>query len=168
MQDCLVVDSTHRPIAYCSWMEAVKLYYEGVADIIKEDAEKEIHSPSVTMKVPRVIAIRNYVSKRFGRDTITLTRRNIAIRDERKCQYCGLELSNDEQTLDHVIPRSRGGKSSWDNLILCCKPCNRLKADLTVEEAGMKLLSIPKKPKPGVQYRGIGHVRPEWADYERN
>jgi 5-methylcytosine-specific restriction endonuclease McrA len=167
MQDCLVVDSTHRPVAYCDWQSAIKLYYEGVADIIKEDAEKEIHSQSLTMKIPRVIAIRNYVSKRYQRDSLTLTRRNIAIRDERRCQYCNQELSNDEQTLDHVIPKSRGGKSTWENLVLCCRPCNRRKADQTLRESGMVLLKQPVRPKPGVQYRGIGHIRPEWDDYSR-
>jgi 5-methylcytosine-specific restriction endonuclease McrA len=179
MNDCLVVDSTHRPIAYCNWMEAIKLCYEGIADVIKEDAEKEVHSPSVTMKIPRVISIRNYVSKRYKVDRITLTRRNIAIRDDRRCQYCGIELSNEEQTLDHVIPVSKGGKSVWENLVLCCKPCNRDKADRSLEDAfrfdektgeetKMVLLRIPTKPSPGVQYKNIGHIRPEWADYQRD
>lgn len=164
MNDCLVVDSTSRPIGFCQWEEAIKLMYEGIAIVLKEDAEKEIHSQHLTLKVPRVILIKDYVSRR-QRETIALTRRNVVIRDERRCQYCDKLVPYEEQTLDHVIPKSRGGKSTWENLVLACKRCNTMKADNLPEEVGMVLLRQPKRPKPGIQYKQLDRIRPEWKEW---
>jgi 5-methylcytosine-specific restriction endonuclease McrA len=165
MNDTLVVDSTSRPIGFCTWQDAIKLMYEGVVIVLKEDQEKEIHSQHLTMKIPRVVLVKDYVSKQT-RETVSLTHRNIAIRDDRKCQYCGEVLSYDDQTLDHIIPRSRGGKNTWENLVLCCKPCNRKKADFLLSEISeMKLIKIPTKPKPGIQYSQLDKLRPEWKDW---
>jgi 5-methylcytosine-specific restriction endonuclease McrA len=164
MSDCLVVDATSRPIGFCRWEEAVKLIYEGVADVLKEDAEKELHSPSTTIKMPRVICVRDYVARRT-RESVALTRRNIAIRDNKQCQYCAKVLTYDEQTLDHIVPESKGGKATWENLVLCCQPCNRFKADFLLEEVGWKLLKQPTKPKAGLQYSFIDKIRPEWSEW---
>lgn len=164
MNDTLVVDSTSRPIGFCTWQEAIKLMYEGVVIVLKEDAEKEIHSQHLTIKIPRVVLVKDYVSKR-QKETVSLTHRNIAIRDDKKCQYCEALLSYDEQTIDHVIPRSRGGINSWENLVLCCKTCNRKKADFLLDEIGMRLIKKPTRPKPGIQYEQIGKLRPEWEDW---
>jgi 5-methylcytosine-specific restriction endonuclease McrA len=156
-------------MAYCRWEEAVKLIYEGVAEVIKEDEVKEIHSPSVTMKMPRVIRVNTYITKPIDKKKgVSLTRNNIAIRDNHQCQYCGKDLRNKEQTLDHVIPQSKGGKSTWYNLVLCCKFCNSCKADYTLEESGMILRKIPNKPEDMILYQGLGHIRPEWADFQKD
>ena len=164
MNDTLVVDSTSRPIGFCIWQDAVKLIYEGVAMVLREDEKKEIRSQHLTIKVPRVIMIKGYVAKR-QREAVALTKRNVAIRDDRRCQYCNETVSYDDQTLDHVLPRSRGGKSTWENLVLACKPCNSKKADQTPEEAEMPLLRKPFRPKAGIQYKNLDKLRPEWRDW---
>jgi 5-methylcytosine-specific restriction endonuclease McrA len=164
VNDTLVVDATSRPIGFCSWQEAIKLLYEGLIVVLKEDEEKEIHSQHLTLKIPRVILVKDYVSKR-QKETVSLTKRNIAIRDERRCQYCNTLVPFADQTLDHVIPKSRGGKSTWENLVLACKPCNRLKADFLLEECGMVLLNQPKRPKAGIQYTQLQTLRPEWKEW---
>lgn len=164
MQDTLVVDQTSRPIGFCTWQDAVKLYYEGVVTVLKEDPEKEIRSQHLTLKMPRVVQVKNYVSRR-QRESVALTRRNVVIRDERTCQYCGKLVNNEEQTLDHVIPRSKGGKSTWENLVLACAPCNRFKSDFLLDECGLKLRRQPFRPKAGIQYKQLEKMRPEWRDW---
>jgi len=139
--------------------------YEGVAIVLKDDESgKCLHSQHLTIPIPRVILIKDYVSRR-QKENVALTARNIAIRDDKRCQYCGDTLSYDEQTIDHVIPRSRGGINSWENLCLACGPCNRKKADFLLEEIGMTLLKKPMKPKAGIQYQQLDKLRPEWADW---
>lgn len=165
MNDCLVVDQSSRPIGFCTKEEAVKLMYEGVAIVLKEDESgAALHSQHLTIPIPRVILIKNYISKR-QKQSVALTARNIAIRDNKQCQYCNTVLTYDEQTIDHIKPRSRGGVNSWENLVLCCKPCNRKKADFLLDEIGMELLKKPTKPKPGIQYDQLNKLRPEWADW---
>lgn len=163
--DTLVVDSISRPVGFCTWQESMKLIYEGIAIVLKEDeGGKEIHSQHLTFKIPRVILIKDYVSKR-QKETVSLTRRNVVIRDERKCQYCQKVLDFEDQTLDHVIPRSKGGKSIWENLVLACRSCNRKKADFLLSEIGWTLEILPKRPKSGIQYKFLNKIRPEWADW---
>lgn len=164
MQDCLKVDRFNQPFEFCTWEEAVKLIYEGVAIVLKEDETEEIHSQHLTMKIPRVILVKDHISKR-KRETVSLTRRNVVIRDERRCQYCNELVPFSEQTLDHIIPKSRGGKSTWENLVLACRSCNTFKADFLLEEVGMVLLRQPKKPKGGIQYQHLDRMRPEWKDW---
>lgn len=163
MQDCLVLDVSYKPVAFCNWESAIKLIYEEVATVIKEDESgAELHSPSITLKVPRVIRVKNFVAKKFLR-SFSPNRKNIAVRDNNECQYCGEFVFESESTLDHVFPRSRGGKNSWTNLVLACKPCNRYKANRTPEEAGLILRSKPYEPKAFSPR--MRTIRPEWEDW---
>jgi 5-methylcytosine-specific restriction endonuclease McrA len=167
--DTLILDRNWRPAGFCSWQNAVKLWYEGVAQVIKEDESgKVLRSKSFTMGMPRVIVVKNEWSRR-RRDEVPLTRRNIATRDNSECQYCGRVLQTQEYTLDHVIPRSQGGLSTWDNLVLACVRCNKYKAGNTLAESGMKLLAVPKQPKrndPKFNFKlHIHKLRPEWKEW---
>lgn len=148
-----------------SWQRAIKLIWEDAVDIVKNDETgRMLHSPSLEMPLPRVVRAKNYVAKSLFR-SVQLTRKNIAIRDNNECQYCGKHLSNAEQTLDHVTPASKGGKNTWQNLVVACKPCNHYKADNTPEQAGMILLKLPVKPKAGIINKYFMNVRPEWQDW---
>lgn len=168
MNDTLVLDMNWQPQAFCSWQNAVKLVYEGRAEVIKEDAEKILHSPSFTWKMPRVIVVRNAWVRR-KRLAVPFSRRNIAVRDNSECQYCGKLLHTHQYTLDHVIPRSQGGVSSWVNLVLACIRCNKDKAGMTPKQAGMTLLRPPVEPKaadPKYNFKlHIKNVRNEWREY---
>lgn len=169
MSDTLILDRNWTPQSFCSWQNAVKLIWEGRATVVKEDeGGRELHAVSMTMGMPRVIVVRNAWQRR-KRQSVPFSRRNILIRDEHSCQYCGHELTLSEFTLDHVVPRSKGGISSWLNLVAACIRCNKKKAGETLKESGMKLLRAPVEPKandPRFNFKLHVHVlRPEWRDY---
>ena len=137
--------------------------------LIKEDESgRMLRSPSFEMGMPRVIRVRNaWVRRR--KTSVPMSRRNIYVRDAGECQYCGKHLKTDEYTLDHVIPRSQGGISSWANLVLSCVRCNKHKAGRTPEQAGMPLLQKPLTPKlddPKYNFKlHIRTLRPEWKEW---
>lgn len=127
----LVLNADFRPISIfplsiCSWQEAIKALLMGRVQVISE-YEVDVHSPSTTMKVPSVIALKRYVSSSYK--TPPMTRYNIMLRDTFKCQYCGEIHSPRELTLDHVMPRCKGGLSEWENLVAACFDCNVEKGD---------------------------------------
>jgi 5-methylcytosine-specific restriction endonuclease McrA len=119
------------------WCELSQFYQCGINDFF-------INTVSVRVRVPEVIILR--VFNGFVRNDVRFSRRNIFERDKNTCQYCGRKLPKMELTLDHVIPRARGGIDSWDNLVLACMPCNVRKGCRTPEEAGMPLIRKPSKP----------------------
>ncbi len=137
----LVLNTNYAPLTICSAKRAIILYYSEKVDIL-ESYEQVVHSPSVSLNVPSVIKLKSFV--KYNSMTVVLNRRNIFIRDRHQCQYC--ETVEGPLTLDHVIPKERGGGDNWDNLVIACQPCNRKKGNRTPEEAGLKLKRMPKKP----------------------
>jgi 5-methylcytosine-specific restriction endonuclease McrA len=113
---------------------------KGVA-MTEEENGHFLHAARLALRVPSVIRLLEY--RRIPHQTRALSRKNILLRDRNTCQYCGELLSSSELTLDHVVPRSRGGASSWENLVACCHPCNRSKGNQMPAEAGMKLMREP-------------------------
>src|SRR5690348_3194497 len=142
----LVLNATYEPINVCTVRRAVVLLLKEKAEVI-ERAELELHSPSHTMSRPVVIRLVSYV--RIPRDTHRrkITRRAVFARDDWTCQYCG---ARSNLTVDHVIPRSKGGPSSWDNIVASCAPCNRRKGDQLPRQVGMRLSRQPRMPAPSV------------------
>jgi 5-methylcytosine-specific restriction endonuclease McrA len=157
----LKLDSTYRPIGVIDCIEALVMCIVGKATAV-EEYEDEISSPSVTFKIPSVIVLKNVV--KFIGNGISPTRKNIIWRDSNQCQYCGVIETPSDMTVDHIIPRSRGGANSWSNLVASCKRCNQKKRDRTPEEAKMKLLKKPKKPKNSI-LRHIKEIEPIWNIY---
>ncbi len=120
------------------WIEASRFYYNGNG--------KMIRSPSLSFLAPDAIYLVTY--DRLPRLEVVFSRANLLVRDNYTCQYCGRSVKNPkDRTIDHVIPRSRGGKTVWENVVLCCRKCNLRKGDRTPEEVGMKLIKRPKAPK---------------------
>jgi 5-methylcytosine-specific restriction endonuclease McrA len=103
-----------------------------------------LHTPAFRFRVPEVILLNHFNG--FVRREVRFTRRNIFLRDRHRCQYCGTRPARQELTIDHVVPKSRGGTDSWDNLVTACVTCNVRKGDRTPEEAGMHLLRRPGTP----------------------
>ena len=168
-KDTLVLDMNWQPVSFCSWQDAVRMIWKGSAGVVKEDESgKVLHSPSFEIGMPRVIRVRNAWVKR-KREKVPFSRRNVLIRDERICQYCGREVSLSEFQLDHVIPRSRGGLSTWENLVTSCMRCNRRKANRLPSEAGMSLLNTPVEPSVNdVKFTfklHIEKIRKEWKEW---
>jgi len=115
-----------------------------------EEGDITIQTSSMPVKIPEVIVLSKY--DKIPKKGMKLTKRNIFIRDSFTCQYTGESVNTKNADIDHVIPKSRGGKTSWDNLVVCSKKINRRKADKTPQEAGLTLLKKPCKPAPQVIY----------------
>jgi len=139
----LVLSSTYQPLYTCGVEKAIRLLYLGKAVSVK-DSEAEIRSPSVVLRIPS--AIRLLVKAVFQRyyEAMRPTRPAIFRRDAQTCQYCG---SKANLTLDHVEPRARGGKDTWENLVTACVTCNNRKGDRSPEECKMTLAKVPKAPR---------------------
>lgn len=132
----LVLNADFQPINVTTFKRGYNLVYKGKAEIIQYDSDAKpiVYSQGKSMKRPLIIRLLRYISIPFKR--VPLTKYNIYRRDGHQCAYCG---SKENLTIDHVIPKSRGGKSSWDNLATCCFKCNNKKSDKTPKEANMTL-----------------------------
>jgi len=142
----LVLNATYEPINVCTVRRAVVLLLKDKAEVI-EHGEWDLRSATQSINRPVVIRLVTFV--RIPRDTHRrkITRRAVFARDGWTCQYCG---SRSNLTVDHVIPRSKGGPSSWENIVASCAPCNRRKGDALLRQAGMRLLKQPRTPNPNV------------------
>jgi 5-methylcytosine-specific restriction endonuclease McrA len=137
----LVLNASYEPINVCAARRALVLVLKGVA-MTEEENGHFLHSARVAMRLPSVIRLLEY--RRIPHQSRALSRKNILLRDRNTCQYCATVLPSSELTLDHVIPRSRGGLSTWENLVACCHPCNRRKGNQSPTEAAMKLMREPR------------------------
>jgi 5-methylcytosine-specific restriction endonuclease McrA len=133
----LVLNASYEPVAICPARRALILLIKGTA------AVEESHDVLVwrNMRMPSVIRLSRY--RKVPQKRHVVTRRSIFSRDRNICQYCAVVFPTVKLTLDHVLPRSRGGRETWENLVTCCHSCNHRKADCTPEEAGMLLLRPP-------------------------
>ena len=137
----LVLNASYEPINVCAARRALVLVLKGVASA-EELSHVLVHSSRQALPMPSVIRLLEY--RRIPHQTRALSRKNILMRDRYTCQYCHKTLPSAELTLDHVIPRSRAGETTWENLVACCHPCNNRKGSRTPEEAGMKLARAPR------------------------
>jgi 5-methylcytosine-specific restriction endonuclease McrA len=137
----LVLNATYEPINITAARRAVVLVLKGVATTEEENGSF-IHSARMAIRLPSVIRLTEF--RRIPYQTRALSRKNILMRDRYTCQFCGRVLPASELTLDHVVPRSRGGHTDWDNLVACCHTCNNLKGDRFPEETGLRLLRPPR------------------------
>ena len=165
-QPVLVLNASYEPINVCAARRAIVLVLKGIA-MTEEENGHFLHAARVAIRVPSVIRLLEY--RRIPHQSRALSRKNILLRDRNTCQYCQKVLTAAELTLDHVVPRSRGGASSWENLVACCKDCNRRKGNQMLHElTEMRLL---KEPKPFSLHtsrhimRMIGSADPSWRRY---
>lgn len=161
----LLLNATFEPIGVISWRKAIILTFLGKAEVISA-YHQAIHSISQTIKLPAVLRLTRYV--KYRRQDVKFTRRNIYIRDKYRCQYCGKVFEPKDLTYDHVIPRSRGGKTTWSNVVTCCHTCNLKKGDRTPKDAGMTLLNQPREPRwhPMIHFSLDAQQIPDtWLDY---
>jgi 5-methylcytosine-specific restriction endonuclease McrA len=161
----LVLNATFEPINVTAVRRALVLMLKGVAQA-EETNHTQVHSTSKAIQVPSVIRLLTY--RHIPQQSRALSRKNILLRDRNTCQFCAAAFPASELTLDHVVPRSRGGRSSWENLVACCYACNNRKGDRTPEEAGLKL---QRRPRPFTLHtsrqlmRLIGHRDEKWRKY---
>ena len=143
MDEALVLNSTFMPLRIVSWKKAMILMSLEKVEVI-EQYEKDIHTVSLSIRLPSVIRLLKFV--RPIHQGIRFTRYNIYLRDKGRCQYCGRRFNMRDLTYDHVIPKAFGGAVSWDNIVTCCRSCNLKKGGRTPQEAGMSLIRPPAKP----------------------
>ena len=158
----LVLNQSYEPLNICHAKRALALVMSGKAEML-ENGMGYIRTSTTSYAIPSVIKL-EYIIRR-PRTERKLTRIGVFHRDGYACQYCGRE---GQLTIDHVMPRFRGGKHTWDNVVACCIPCNRKKAGHTLEQSGMKIKRMPVKPKNGygffIPHRYMNHVE-RWRKY---
>jgi 5-methylcytosine-specific restriction endonuclease McrA len=164
----LVLNADYRPLSYYPlslwpWQEAVKAAWLDRVDIVSE-YEEVVRSPSTTIRIPSVVVLKDYVKPQ---KRVAFTRFNLFLRDEFCCQYCG---AKGDLTFDHVVPRARGGVTSWENVVAACSPCNLRKGAKLLKSAGMGLRRVPRRPD-AEELRNMGrkfppgHLHESWLDY---
>lgn len=139
----LLLSANYFPIRVISWERAIKMRFEGTADVVAEYSD-EISSPSVTWKVPAVVRERRVAKVKH---VVRFSRTNVYLRDGYRCQYCGDKFAPRELSYDHVVPRCQGGKTDWLNIVTSCKPCNSRKGGHECDAVGMWPLRAPVRPK---------------------
>lgn len=182
----LVLNRLWQAVNVCTARRALTLLFQGHAQVVLGDqdgafqtydftqwwqfSQQEPHPESVTavscrIRVPRVIML--LVFDRLPRKEVKFTRHNIFERDQNTCQYCGKVLERQDLNLDHVVPRDRGGPTTWENIVCSCIPCNTRKANHTPQEAGMRLIRKPKRPKwrPFIEIRLNRSYHDSWKHF---
>jgi 5-methylcytosine-specific restriction endonuclease McrA len=165
----LYLDVDWRPLRIEPWQRAIADFFVGKCEVIEYSRDRTIQGVSREYPMPAVVR----VLRRFKRDRIRIkfSRLNIYARDGFTCAYCRVRFPTEDLTFDHVIPRSRGGRTCWENIVSACIPCNSEKADRTPAEAGMTLIRTPRKPAylPSVMVKMDSRQMPaEWAGYWTN
>ncbi|NDV00806.1 HNH endonuclease [Pseudoroseicyclus tamaricis] len=164
----LVLNADYRPLSYYPlslwpWQEAVKAVWLDRVDIVAEYDER-VRSPSTSLKIPSVVVLKDYVKPQ---KRVAFTRFNLFLRDEFRCQYCG---SRGDLTFDHVVPRARGGVTSWENVVAACGSCNLRKGSKSLRQSGMGLRKPPRQPgAEELRNQGRkfppGHLHESWLDF---
>ena len=146
------------------WQRAVTLFFCGKVEVI-EEYDHDIHSVSLAIKAPAVVRLLQYV--KMGRRSPPFCRANVIARDNFECQYCGVRLGSRDVTLDHIVPRSLGGQTTWTNVVCSCMRCNTKKGDKSLTKSGMTLKQIPTKPDwlPVLNVRFHGSVPEVWHPF---
>ena len=164
----LVLNADYRPLSYYPlslwpWQEAIKAVFLERVDIVAE-YDQVVHSPSFEMRLPSVISLKSFVTQ--DRPP-AFTRFNVFLRDAFQCQYCG---ATSDLTFDHVVPRSRGGRTTWENIVTACAPCNLAKGGRTPKEAQMSVGHAARRPNM-YELQELGrrfpphHLHETWVDY---
>lgn len=145
MESVLFLDCDYQPLRVEPWTKAITDLFLGKIEVIEYSRDRTIRSVDRVHPMPAVVKL----VRRFKRDRIAIkfSRLNIYTRDDFKCMYCGERKMTEDLTFDHVIPRAQGGRTVWDNIVTCCSFCNRIKDSRTPEQAGMKLIKKPIKPR---------------------
>jgi 5-methylcytosine-specific restriction endonuclease McrA len=186
-QQVLVLNRLWQAVNVCSVRRALSLLFEGHAQVVFGDQdgdfktynfsqwrdlsqarpheEESVGTISFRVRVPRVILL--LVFDRLPKKEVKFTRHNIFERDKNTCQFCGVTFERKDLNLDHVVPRDRGGPTTWENIVCSCIPCNTRKANRTPAEAGIRLIRKPKRPKwrPFVQVNFGAPVHDSWKHF---
>jgi 5-methylcytosine-specific restriction endonuclease McrA len=143
MHQALLLDSSYYPLQMIGWKKAITLSFTGRAEIVEHHQDIIIRSPNLDVKLPKVIRL---FCKLGNINAVKFNRLNVLYRDNFTCQYCNVKFRPSELTMDHVIPRSKGGGTNWENIVAACACCNGKKADHLPHDCNMHPLKKPRKP----------------------
>ena len=158
----LVLNASYEPIHICTARRAITLVLKGTA-VVEECSAHTIRTSKINVPVPSVIRLSKY--RRMPRHNRSVSRKGLLLRDGNTCQYCRAKLPPKDLTLDHVIPRSRAGESTWENLVVCCFGCNNRKGSRTPAEAGMALARAPRQISIHARHRLLAGDQAGWKKY---
>ncbi len=164
----LLLNFSYEPLGTIGVARAMCLIVRGAVFVEEFDGDNVLRSPRQVFRVPSVVRLRHYINFRRHRQTTTMKRARIYIRDRYRCQYCGEHKSASDLTLDHILPRAQGGASMPENLVSACVICNQRKGNRTPEQARMPLLTSQKLLKLGLDHVLLCHYaesRPNWKKY---
>lgn len=164
----LVLNADYRPLSYYPlslwpWQEAIKAAFLDRVSIVAE-YDAFVHSPTTEIRIPSVVVLKEFVKPQ---KRVAFTRFNLFLRDEFRCQYCG---AKGDLTFDHVVPRSRGGRTSWENVVAACSPCNLKKGSKSLKQVGMHLRQVPRQPAAEDMQRAgrkfpPNYLHESWMDF---
>lgn len=163
----LLLNASYEPLGVVTVPRAVRLVWRGSAETVELDGDRVLRSPRASFPCPSVVRLAVYVNVRQRRSGANI-RTRILMRDRYRCQYCGVHGTATDLTLDHILPRSRGGRSTPDNLAASCQRCNNRKGDRTPVEARMPLVNDPAALMYDLDHAALRHAaesRPEWLRY---
>jgi 5-methylcytosine-specific restriction endonuclease McrA len=163
----LLLNASYEPLSLVTAPKAFALVWRRVAETLEIDSGVRIRSPRFVFDSPSVIRLTHYIDVRSRQNRVT-NRHRIFARDRHRCQYCGRRGTAFDLTLDHVLPKSRGGRTLAENLVTACQVCNNRKGDRTPEEARMPLITNPAALYYGLErasWRDAARYRPEWRKY---
>jgi len=158
MGRALVLNATHQPLAVVTARRAVVLVLKDKAEVVVANG-MVFRSERFEIEAPSVVRLRYFVKVPY-RAQAALTRRAVFARDDWRCQYCGQPAEN----LDHVVPRSRGGTHTWDNVVAACRRCNSKKENRLPQEVGLHLARRPYAPSDGFRL-SLGRLEPDWEPF---
>ena len=158
----LVLNASYEPINITSARRALTLVLKGAA-VVEERSPYTVRTAQMNIPIPSVVRLQKY--RRMPRRNRSVSRKGIILRDSSTCQYCRATLPSHSLTLDHVIPRSRAGESTWENLVASCRPCNNRKGNRTPQEAGMPLARQPRQIGIHAKHRLMVGDQQVWEKY---
>jgi 5-methylcytosine-specific restriction endonuclease McrA len=167
MSHALVLNASFEPLHIVTWQRAIQLLFQGKVEVI-EESDHEVHTVRLTIKVPAVLRLIQYIPLTKKKQLVRFSRANIFLRDHHTCQYCGKAFAKSHLTLDHVIPIVQGGRKGWENIVTACKSCNQRKGGRTPAQAQMHLIRKPRQPTwlPTVSLQlGLSRAPERWKIY---
>ena len=160
----LLLDNTFFPVEVITWQKAIVLLFTGRAEIVDEYEDNHIQTGHVLIPRPKILRLFN---RHKTSRTVKFTRINVFLRDNYTCQYCQTKLPHKDLTFDHVIAQSKGGPTSWENIVTCCRGCNTKKGNKDLKDTNLKLLKEPKEPNwhPSLCLKLKKSDPKEWTDW---
>ena len=156
----LLLNNSYEPISIITAKKAVIMYFLDKVDVVKK-SKIVINSLYLKFNIPEVIKLKNYIYIKHSK--IPLTRKNILKRDDNTCQYCGKNKS--EITIDHILPKDKGGNDTWNNLVVACKRCNMIKGNYLLKDIDMYLIRKPFEPTKIIYLQNVGKNNKSWHPY---